>query len=127
MSIFDFFRSKPVIEILSPGCSCCACSSATVQLLTDREGVRLIYSGPGGSNGSKGDRISPDRANAIRLAFSAPYSADGIGSAGFYDDAGFCRPCAKFYCENHWNVSGSGAGVCPEGHFKSLDPHWSPE
>jgi hypothetical protein len=127
MSIFDFFRRKPVIEILNPVCSCCGGASAVVELLTDEEGVRLIYSGPGGSNGSKGDRISPDRAKAIRDAFSAPYSADAIGATGFHDDAGFCKPCAKFYCENHWNVSDSGAGVCPEGHFKSLDPHWSPQ
>ena len=89
--------------------------------------MRLIYSGPGGSNGNIGDLITQDQANAIRAALSAPYFADKLRAAGFYDGAGFCNQCLKFYCSTHWNVSGTGGGVCPEGHFKSLDPHWSPE
>jgi hypothetical protein len=86
----------------------------------------LKYSGPGGSNGS-GDRISSETAEAIRSAFTPPYELTKIKAAGFYDDAGFCATCGKFYCPTHWNVSSTGGGRCPAGHFKSLDPHWSPE
>jgi hypothetical protein len=49
-----------------------------------------------------------------------------VHTAGFYDDAGFCRDCDAPYCYRHWHVSESGYGYCPRGHGKSLDPHWSP-
>lgn len=86
----------------------------------------MTYSGPGGSNGS-GDSISAERAQAIITAFTLPYDPNEIRAADFYDDAGYCLECRKFYCPTHWNVTPTGGGWCPAGHFKSLDPHWSPD
>jgi hypothetical protein len=60
-------------------------------------------------------------------AFTLPYESARITAVGFPDDAGFCTACGKFYCPAHWNISSLGAGRCPQGHFKSLDPHWHPE
>ena len=111
---------------LSPRCAVCRRTAATIGLSEDPGGWLLRYSGPGGSNGS-GDRIPAERAAAIRKAFTPPYAVAAIKAAGFYDDAGFCAGCAKFYCPQHWNTSPTGGGRCPQGHFKSLDPHWSPD
>ena len=86
----------------------------------------MTYSGPGGSNGS-GDSISAERARAIITAFTLPYDPNEIRAADYYDDAGYCLECRKFYCPTHWNVTPTGGGWCPAGHFKSLDPHWSPD
>ena len=117
---------NPSASALSPRCALCTNLAAEIELSTEPDSQRLRYSGPGGSNGS-GDRISTDRADAIRSAFTPPYESVKIKAAGFYDDAGFCAACSKFYCSAHWNVSSTGGGECPIGHFKSLDPHWSPE
>ncbi len=70
---------------------------------------------------------STERANAILAALSQPYDSAKIRAIGFYDDAGFCQECDAAYCYRHWHVTRSGYGYCPEGHGKSLDPHWSPE
>lgn len=43
--------------------------------------------------------------------------------AGFYDSAGPCDQCDVPYCRDHWHVTASGTGTCPQGHTKSLDPH----
>jgi hypothetical protein len=91
------------------------------------ESNQLLYSGPGGSNGWVGDAIDADRADRIIAAFSVKPSAEAIQAAGFYDGAGFCADCGAFYCEVHWSVSETGFGKCPQGHGKSLDPHWHPE
>ncbi|HEU4835066.1 MAG TPA: hypothetical protein VFS90_11645 [Pyrinomonadaceae bacterium] len=88
--------------------------------------VRFIYSGPGGSNG-QGDLIPIEEAERIKAAFAKPYDGVRIRLADFYDDAGFCLECSRFYCWWHWGASADGAGECPKGHFKSLDPHWSPD
>ena len=111
---------------LSPRCALCTNLSAEIEITGDSGSQMLKYSGPGGSNGS-GDLISGERADAIRAAFAPPYELDKIKAAGFYDEAGFCAGCSKFYCYTHWNSSSTGGGRCPVGHFKSLDPHWSPE
>lgn len=111
---------------LSPRCAVCGRLAATIELSGTPDAWLLIYSGPGGSNG-KGDRIPAEEAAAIRKAFTPPYVAADIRAAGFYDEAGYCAECAKFYCPDHWNLTSTGSGQCPIGHFKSLDPHWSPE
>lgn len=127
MSLFRrIFQSKTTGDSLGPRCSMCKRLAATIEVLEVSGSWHLIYSGPGGSNGN-GDRISAERAQVIRDAFAHPYERTKIRAAGFYDDAGFCASCGKFYCARHWNVSSSGGGSCPAGHFKSLDPHWSPE
>jgi hypothetical protein len=74
-----------------------------------------------------GDPISKEKAEIIIAAFSEPFKKSKIKTAEFYDDAGFCSECEQFYCCRHWNLSSTGGGKCPNGHFKSLDPHWSPE
>ena len=111
---------------LSPGCALCTHLAAEIEISGEPGSQRLKYRGPGGSNGS-GDRISAERVDAIRAAFTPPYEPVKIKAAGFYDEAGFCSACSKFYCSTHWNISSTGGGTCPAGHFKSLDPHWSPE
>jgi hypothetical protein len=111
---------------LSPRCVLCSRLAAEIEV-SEASGVwKLKYSGPGGSNGS-GDHISAERAEAIHTAFTPPYELLKIKAAEFHDDAGFCSACAKFYCPEHWSMSSSGGGKCPAGHFKGLDPHWSPE
>lgn len=95
--------------------------------LTERSGGwSLRYEGAGGGNG-KGDPISAERAQAILDALRSPYELARIQAAGFYDDFGYCTLCEKFYCPTHWQVSSTGGGTCPAGHFKSLDPHWHPD
>lgn len=111
---------------LSPRCALCTRLAAEIELVETAGSWRLRYSGPGGSNGS-GDKVSSERAESIRMAFTPPYEATRIRAADFYDDAGFCTHCGKFYCGTHWNMTAWGSGTCPSGHFKSLDPHWSPE
>jgi hypothetical protein len=86
----------------------------------------LLYAGAGGSNGWVGDAIDESRAVTILEAFAKPPVPSKI-QGEFHDGAGLCQPCEKFYCETHWNVSVGGYGRCPQGHGKSLDPHWSPD
>ncbi|MBI6118775.1 hypothetical protein [Salegentibacter maritimus] len=86
----------------------------------------LLYTGPGGSNGYIGDPIDLNRKKAIIDAFTKPYNSIKIRQQ-FYDMAGFCTMCNKFYCSKHWHTTTSEYGKCPEGHHKSLDPHWSPD
>ena len=110
----------------SPRCAICGRPAATIEL-TEKAGTWILrYNGPGGSNGG-GDRISGGRADAIRAAFTPPYDAAKIRAAGFHDVAGLCDECGTFYCPVHWSLSSTGAGCCPNGHRKSLDPHWSPD
>ena len=127
MSFFRrIFQSMTTDESLSPRCSVCNRLAAKIEVLEVSGSWHLRYSGPGGSNGN-GDRISAEKAQEIRDAFTQPYVETKISATGFYDDAGFCGSCGKFYCDRHWNVSSTGGGSCPAGHFKSLDPHWSPD
>lgn len=92
----------------------------------DFESYYLVYSGPGGSNGQIGNRINSKKVLSLINTFTKLYDIDKIRDH-FYDLAGFCVDCIKFYCEEHWNISYSGSGICPEGHFRSMDPHWSPD
>jgi hypothetical protein len=85
----------------------------------------MKFIGPGGSNGN-GNKITPDRLKLIIEAFSEPIDPVKL-KAQFYDRAGFCPRCEKFYCPTHWNISSTGFGKCPSGHGESLDPHWSPD
>ena len=117
----------------SPACAACGQPGAQLEILSEENDpsasgteVRLIYSGPGGSNGN-GRMISWEHAKLIMDAFAKPIDPRRIRSAGFYDEAGYCRDCAAFYCETHWHVSSTGGGRCPRNHFKSLDPHSSPD
>ena len=115
---------------------CSQCNAPAVGLeLWERDGTwQLRFEGLTGMNfaspgpSDAGDPISGERAQAILAAFKGPdYDTAKIEAAGFYDDAGFCRPCERFYCATHWNISSTGGGTCPAGHFKSLDPHWHPD
>lgn len=104
----------------------CGRSAAEIELTEESRQWRLRYRGPGGGSGGA-YAIAADRARAILEAFAPPYQAATIKAAGFYDDAGFCTECGVFFCPAHWRVTHTGGGWCPSGHFKSLDPHWSPE
>lgn len=115
-----------LVENLSPVCHKCGRPATTVELLHEVGSVRLRYEGLCAGNG-QGDLVSEKRADAIRVAFTPPYAVERIRLAGLYDDGGFCRECLKFYCFKHWHVSSTGGGRCPKRHFKSLDPHWSPD
>ncbi|MEV1015635.1 MULTISPECIES: hypothetical protein [unclassified Micromonospora] len=85
----------------------------------------LLYSGVAAGNGL-GRPADPAEAQRIVDAFTPPYRYAAVTTAGFYDDAGLCARCDVPYCSHHWNVSSTGYGRCPQGHGKSLDPHWSP-
>jgi hypothetical protein len=115
-----------VEQDLSPLCAECGRPATTVRLVPESAGVRFSYTGICAGNGG-GDLVSPVRESAIRTAFSPPYSTERIKLADLYDDGGYCTECGKFYCFSHWRVSTTGGGRCPQGHFKSLDPHWSPD
>lgn len=119
--------SDSTTSVFQPPCALCGLPGATIRIEALAEGHRLIYDGPGGSSGPGGVPITRERRDAIALAFVPPFRCERIKSAGFYDDAGFCDVCGCFYCPEHWSISATGGGRCPKGHFKSLDPHWSPE
>ena len=86
----------------------------------------FIYAGPAAGNGL-GDDTSEGREAVIAAAFAPAVNADRVRGAGFYDNAGVCLPCGRPYCREHWNMTASGFGTCPQGHGKSLDEHWSPD
>jgi hypothetical protein len=112
---------------LSPVCCICGRHSATVQLVSEADGVRFIYEGLERGNAS-GDIISPARAREIRFAFTLPVTAAKLLAADLHrGNTGFCTKCSLFYCSAHWKISSTGGGICPEGHFETLDPHWSPD
>ena len=96
-----------------------------IKLTKEDDGVRFEYRGLLSGNG-RGEFITADEAERIFAAFVSKFSITKIALADIYDDGGFCRECEKFYCAKCWNASASGGGRCPTGHFKSLDPHWSP-
>jgi len=108
-------------------CAKCDCIAATIEIRSGNGTERLIYNGIVAGTGPGGTPISSGRTRAIASAFTPPYEAATIRAADFYDDAGFCASCGVFYCFTHWNPSTTGGGRCPHGHFKSLDPHWSPD
>lgn len=112
---------------LAPPCSECGLPAGTVVLTEHADGWHLRFQGVAGSGNGTGDRIPDEKAQAILDALSPPHEPAKIQAAGFYDDFGFCTTCAKFYCSTHWNISDTGGGTCPAGHFKSLDPHWQPD
>jgi hypothetical protein len=113
-------------QTFQPRCAICNSPTATIEISQKNGRPHLKYEGPGGSSGS-GNPITAERAQAIITAFTPPYEPEKIRTADFYDDAGYCLTCQAFYCTNQWNISSTGGGTCPQGHFKSLDPHWSPE
>lgn len=84
----------------------------------------FIFEGIGGGNGF-GDDIGTEAAERIARGFADPLTYTKVHTAGLYDDAGFCQRCDAPYCYAHWREFGEG--FCPRGHWKSLDPHWSPD
>ena len=93
----------------------------------DPERWRFIYDGPAAGSGD-GHDINVLEATRITAAFTPPVHAARVhDDAGFYDSAGLCDRCDVPYCREHWHVTASGTGICPQGHTKSLDPHWSPD
>ncbi len=130
---------------LDPKCSICNKSTAKIEIVNpngypenadkwarndlerynkyrDFNAHYLIYSGPGGSNGSIGDLIDLERKERLQNIFSKPYGLDKIQNE-FYDVAGCCIKCEKFYCTTHWDISSTGYGICPLGHGQPFDPH----
>lgn len=108
-------------------CSECGNPTGLVRLFEYPNGWRLGFWGVADVGGGGADPVSDERARAICEALTPPYAAAKIQAAGFYDDFGYCMDCGKFYCSTHWQVSSTGLGTCPAGHFKSLDPHWHPD
>ena len=110
-----------------PLCSKCGEVASTFQLFNEFGKWRLVFEGSCAGTGSSGDEITDELARAIIAGFTEPYTEEGIRSVGFYDSGGYCFDCRKFYCSTHWHISTTGGGNCPKGHFKSLDPLWSPD
>ena len=120
-------NKKPTHEF-RPACAMCGGVASTIQLFNESGKWRLVYEGSdAGTGGPPGVEITPEAAQAIITGFTKPYTVKGIRAANFYDDGGYCLECRHFYCPTHWNISTTGGGTCPKGHFKSLDPLWSPD
>jgi hypothetical protein len=138
--------AEPIV--VTPPCAACGTPSARIELvapghlpaqweqwpstaqgniLRRREPGQwyLLVKGTATDNGD-GDPIDASRAGQIAYALRSPLRFAQVHTAGFYDDAGFCRDCEVPYCYQHWHVSDTGYGYCPYGHGKDLDPHWSP-
>ena len=105
--------------LLEPICNVCGRPATHVELRQEGDGWRFIYKGIGGGN--------DDAAALLTAAFADPPHFDLMREADLYDNAGFCEECGLAYCYTHWNTTTTGYGTCPEGHGKSLDPHWSPD
>jgi hypothetical protein len=73
-----------------------------------------------------GNPISEQEARDIVGMLSPKFDLEAVHRR-FYDDLGYCAECREFYCSTHWSPSRGGYSHCPNGHGKSLDPHWSPE
>lgn len=122
------------VELVAPGefpskwAEWAASRQATYERFHDPSRWRFIYDGPASGSGDGYD-IPQAQAAAIAAAFAPPITAARVhDDAGFYDNAGICGPCGDApYCREHWHVTQSGLGTCPNGHAKSLDPHWSPD
>lgn len=123
----DHSSVEPSPLIVELKCHVCGKRASRVELRgPNGDGTwRFLYEGIEAGNGS-GDDIPAVDAMAIARAFSQPLTFEAVHGAGLYDDAGMCSQCSVPYCHEHWNVSSDGFGQCPEGHGKSLDPHWSP-
>jgi hypothetical protein len=92
----------------------------------DSEKPHLLFSSLGGSTGWVGDPMSDEKAARWKDALQEPLDYDRVHGLGLHDDIGFCNECKVPYCDTHWSISTGGVRTCPEGHAKSLDPHWSP-
>jgi hypothetical protein len=92
----------------------------------DPDAWLLVFAGATAGNGM-GDDISAEEAARWSAAFAEPLTYENVRRAVLYDDAGFCAECRVPYCDRHWGVSTGGYGRCPQGHGRSLDPHWSPD
>ena len=110
-------------------CAECGRQATRVTLLaprTSESSWRFAYEGIVGGTGARGDAVTVEEATVLTRAFAEPITFQNVMLADFYDNAGLCPECQRPYCFNHWDVSVGGLGHCPEGHYKSLDPHWSP-
>jgi len=106
---------------------CAECGATATEVLLEGTHGRwhFRYGGIEAGNGA-GDEITYEHAAQISSAFTEPLDYDRVRTAGLFDDAGFCEKCRVAYCFEHWDSS-DGYGTCPNGHGKSLDPHWSPD
>ena len=127
MDLTDLAPSAFDRRVLCEGCGAKA-TRATLHA-PDRPGEswRFVYEGVDSGSGPNGNAVPQEEAASLSRAFQEPLTYKGVQLAGLYDEAGYCGECQVPYCFTHWNVSTTGGGRCPRGHFKSLDPHWSPE
>ena len=114
--------TEPLLYRRKP-CEKCGQQASLIEVTSN---YFLKYSGPGGSSGEIGRQITPIDAGLILDALAEPIDAAKLKNQ-FYDCAGFCPSCRRFYCAKCWSLSSAGYGRCPNGHGQSLDPHWSPE
>jgi hypothetical protein len=117
---------EPRAFLVEPRCAVCGCPATHVELRPEDEGWRFIYRGIAGGNGG-GDIVVDERAGLLTAAFANQPDFELMRKADLhYDNAGYCNECGVAYCADHWSLTASGAGTCPQGHRHSLDPHWSP-
>jgi hypothetical protein len=133
--------------LFRPSCSVCGNVASSIEILAPNElptewdkwdrarkkrfqksdQCILLYKGPGGSSGDGGTPLSEERAAAIVACFSAQPTEESMREADIFDSGGFCFECSAYYCPKHWSITATGSGTCPNNHWKSLDPHWSPD
>jgi hypothetical protein len=131
--------------VFTKHCVTCGRDAARVEVLSPQEFDELLRSWPeerrqgwerlktptsyfliSQTVGGSGHRIiTAQEADRIQRALSEPLDLEAL-QATFYDRAGYCVECGEYYCGRHWSISATGYGRCPNGHGKSLDPHWSP-
>jgi len=135
------------VTLFRPSCSTCGKTASSIEVLAPHElpadwadwdqkrqerfqtcdQFLVLYAGPGGSSGDSGTPTTEKRAAAIVACFSEPPTEESMRQADIYDSGGFCFPCSAYYCPKHWSITATGSGTCPNNHWKSLDPHWSPD
>lgn len=125
--MFGWLTGGTQARTVRTNCSECGRIAAQAGLRKAAGGWTLIYEGIVAGSGPKGAPVPGQRAKSIRRAFQRPLKAEKFAKAELHDRAGFCLACRKVYCWVHWGQPVGAAGRCPQGHFQSLDPHFTPD
>jgi len=127
--------AKPMV--ITPPCAACRAPTAHIELVapghhpagcdqwppSTMQGSILRPPEPGwwyllvkgtSTRNNYGGPIDAGRAGQIAWAFRPPLRFAQVHTARFDDDAGFCQDCEVPYCHQHWHLSDTGYGYCPQ-------------
>jgi hypothetical protein len=108
-------------------CAACGKTAAEARLRKVSGAWTLAYAGIVAGTGPDGAPVSSRRAKAVLKAFKGARRFESFAAAELHDHGGVCIQCRKPYCWTHWGQPIGAGGRCPQGHFQSLDPHWTPD